>query len=77
MANLVEKGEPLSGRELEILKLIYFEKEDIASKLCLSKATVNTYLENIRKKLGVNNRHNAVLIALKQGLLKVEDFITE
>lgn len=77
MANIVEKGKELSSRELDVLKLIYFEPEEIAKRLYIAPLTVKSYLQALRVKLASNKRHKIVITALKQGLIKIDEFITE
>jgi LuxR family maltose regulon positive regulatory protein len=64
--------EPLSDRELEVLKLIAegLTRQEIAAKLFLSKNTVKTHARNIYGKLGVNNQMQAVGKARELGLLE-------
>ncbi len=54
--------EPLSERELEVLRLLGTELSgpEIASKLIVSLNTLRTHTKNIFNKLGVNNRRAAV-----------------
>ncbi|MCJ7512098.1 MAG: tetratricopeptide repeat protein [Anaerolineales bacterium] len=54
--------EPLSERELEVLKLLRTELSgpEIAQQLIVSLHTLRTHTNNIFKKLGVNNRRAAV-----------------
>ncbi len=54
--------EPLSERELEVLKLLRTELSgpEIASQLVVSPNTFRTHTKNIFSKLGVNNRRAAV-----------------
>jgi LuxR family maltose regulon positive regulatory protein len=54
--------EPLSERELEVLKLLRSELSgpEIAQRLIVSLHTLRTHTSNIFKKLGVNNRRAAV-----------------
>jgi LuxR family maltose regulon positive regulatory protein len=54
--------EPLSERELEVLRLLRTELSgpEIASKLIVSLNTLRTHTKNIFNKLGVNNRRAAV-----------------
>jgi LuxR family transcriptional regulator, maltose regulon positive regulatory protein len=54
--------EPLSKRELEVLKLLRSELSgpEIAQQLIVSLYTLRTHTNNIFKKLGVNNRRAAV-----------------
>ena len=58
-SNLIE---PLSERELEVLKLLRSELSgpEIAQQLSVSLYTLRTHTNNIFKKLGVNNRRAAV-----------------
>jgi LuxR family maltose regulon positive regulatory protein len=54
--------EPLSERELEVLKLLGTELSgpEIARELIVSLNTLRTHTKNIFNKLGVNNRRTAV-----------------
>jgi LuxR family transcriptional regulator, maltose regulon positive regulatory protein len=54
--------EPLSGRELEVLRLLGTDLNgpEIARELIVSLNTVRTHTQNIYSKLGVNNRRAAV-----------------
>jgi len=63
--------EPLSERELEVLKLLRSELSgpEIAQQLIVSLNTVRTHTQNIYTKLGVNNRRAAVRRAEELDLL--------
>jgi LuxR family maltose regulon positive regulatory protein len=63
--------EPLSERELEVLKLLAEERSDheIADQLFLPVATVKWYLTHVYSKLGVQNRTLAILRARQLNLL--------
>jgi DNA-binding NarL/FixJ family response regulator len=63
--------EPLSARELDILRLIArgATNREAAAKLFISEATVKTHLLHIYAKLGVNDRAAAVAEAYETGLL--------
>ncbi len=63
--------EPLSERELEVLKLLGTELSgpEIARKLSVSLNTVRTHTKNIYSKLGVSNRRAAIRRAEELGLL--------
>ena len=63
--------EPLSERELEVLKLLRSELSgpEIAQQLIVSLNTLRTHTNNIFKKLGVNNRRAAVRRAEELDLL--------
>ncbi len=54
--------EPLSERELEVLRLLKTDLDgpDIARELMVSLNTVRTHTSHIYAKLGVNNRRAAV-----------------
>jgi LuxR family transcriptional regulator, maltose regulon positive regulatory protein len=54
--------EPLSERELDVLRLLRAELSgpEIARELTVSLNTLRTHTKNIFKKLGVNNRRAAV-----------------
>ena len=62
--------EPLSERELEVLRLLLSELSgpEIAQRLIVSLNTLRTYTKNIFNKLGVNNRWAAVRRAEELGL---------
>jgi LuxR family maltose regulon positive regulatory protein len=57
-----DRMEPLSERELEVLKLLRSELSgpEIAGQLIVSLNTLRTHTKNIYNKLGVNNRRAAV-----------------
>jgi len=63
--------EPLSERELEVLKLLRSELSgpEIAQQLIVSLNTLRTHTKNIFNKLGVNNRRAAIRRAEELGLL--------
>lgn len=64
----------LTEREGEIFELIVdnLSNHEIAEKLYISEATVKTHVSSILRKMGQPNRSQAVLYALKQGLVKVK-----
>jgi LuxR family maltose regulon positive regulatory protein len=66
--------EPLSDRELEVLRLLQGDLDgpDIAGQLFVSVNTVRTHTKNIYAKLGVNSRRAAVRRAGELGLLPGE-----
>ncbi len=63
--------EPLSARELDVLRLLATELggPDIARELVVSLHTVRSHTKNIYAKLGVNNRRAAVRRAQELDLL--------
>ena len=64
--------EPLSGRELDVLRLLATDLggPDIARELVVSLNTVRTHTKNIYAKLGVNNRRAAVRRAQELDILR-------
>jgi NarL family two-component system response regulator LiaR len=80
MAKPAETVEPkikdlLSNREMEMLKLLAtgMSNKEIAEKLCLSLRTVKAHMSNIFTKMNVASRSEALVEALKKGLLTLED----
>ena len=72
-ANIQQKTdmiEPLSERELEVLRLLRSDLSgpEIAQQLIVSLNTVRTHTKNIFNKLGVNNRRASVRRAEELGL---------
>jgi two-component system, NarL family, response regulator LiaR len=65
----------LSEREMEILKLAArgMSNQDIATKLYLSRRTVQAHLGNIFRKMNAGSRTEAVLRALHKGWLGLDD----
>ncbi|HDN80099.1 MAG: DNA-binding response regulator [Chloroflexi bacterium] len=62
---------PLSPKEMEILRLISqgLSNKEIAAKLFLSENTIKGYVQEILRKLGARNRIEAIMIALRRGLI--------
>lgn len=60
----------LTARELEVLKLIVkgYRNREIATQLVISEKTVGNHISNIFSKLQVNDRSQAILRAIKEGL---------
>jgi len=65
--------EDLTGRELEVLRLIQdgYRNKQIADQLAIAETTVNFHIKNLVAKLGANDRTHAVTIALRRGLLQI------
>ncbi len=63
----------LSPREAEILELLALglSNADIASRLFLSEGTVRNYMSDLFTKLGVSDRTQAVVAALRAGLVDI------
>lgn len=66
---ILASDNPLSARELEVLKLIVegYSNPEISEKLFLSINTVKTYVKGIMNKLVVNDRVQAAVLALRKG----------
>ncbi len=60
----------LSDRELEVLRLISAGKtnQEMCDDLCISESTIKFHINNIFTKLGVGDRTQAVIIAIKRGI---------
>lgn len=69
------RHEPLTPRELEILRLLAggYANREIAQALHLAEGTVKNHVSNVLLKLGVRDRTRAVLRALDLGLLTAGD----
>jgi len=73
LAERAMAGGALSAREIEVLKWIAAGKsnKEIAALLFISEGTVKTHVLSIHEKLGVGDRTEAVVIAIKRGILRV------
>ncbi len=71
--------EGLTEREIEFLKLMTrgLSNKEIADEMSLSIRTVQGHLRHIFKKLGVGSRTEAVIYALKEELVTLEDMPQE
>ncbi|MBV6395233.1 MAG: Transcriptional regulatory protein LiaR [Anaerolineales bacterium] len=67
--------ESLTARERDILKLIGrgMSNKEIALALTLTELTVKGYVSDLLAKLGVNDRTQAALLAVRYGLVNVEE----
>ncbi len=64
--------EPLTQREIVILQLVAegLSNEEIGTRLFLSEQTVKKQLSNVMQKLHLNNRVQAAVYAVRNGLTK-------
>ncbi|NJK36413.1 MAG: response regulator transcription factor [Oscillatoriales cyanobacterium RM1_1_9] len=64
-----QETNPLTERELEVLKLIVegFSNPEIATVLYVSLSTVKAHIRSIMNKLVVNDRVQAAVVALRSG----------
>lgn len=67
--------EHLTEREKNILAWLArgLSNKEIASQLSLTEVTVKGYVSDVLMKLGVSDRTQAALMAVRYGLVKVED----
>jgi LuxR family transcriptional activator of bioluminescence operon len=73
-ASPANQGAPLSARELQCLTYAVhgMSSSEIGLKLGIAERTANFHFSNLISKLGVLNRHEAIAIAVANGLVRVE-----
>jgi DNA-binding NarL/FixJ family response regulator len=61
-----------TARELEVLKLVGegLRNKEIAGRLSIGEDTVKMHLRNVMRKLDVNDRTHAVMLAVRRGLIR-------
>ena len=71
--------EQLSAREREVLVLAAkgLSSKEVAGKLFISERTVQTHLASIYDKLGAKNKTEALLLALKYGVVTLEELLED
>jgi DNA-binding NarL/FixJ family response regulator len=64
----------LSARELEVLQLIAkgLSNKEIGAALHVVEGTVKIHITNILAKLGVSDRTQAIVVAVKRGIIQLE-----
>jgi DNA-binding NarL/FixJ family response regulator len=78
--NLLAQSEPkgseaaLTDRELEVVRFIALgdRNKEIAQKMAISEGTVKGYVATILQKLGVSDRTQAAMYAVKKGLIHLD-----
>jgi DNA-binding NarL/FixJ family response regulator len=65
-------SEPLTPRELEVIKLIAegLTSDEVGESLAIAKNTVDRHRDNILEKLGLRNRVDLTRYAIKRGLVE-------
>ena len=73
-SDLPPTEEPLTGRELDVLRLLAqgLTNQEIAESLTIGVGTVRTHVSNILSKLHLANRTQAALFALREGLAPLD-----
>jgi len=73
-SNLPPTDEPLTSRELEVLRYVArgLSNQEIGEKLVISEGTVRIHVSNILGKLHLANRTQAALYALQEGLANLD-----
>ena len=74
-SNLPPAEEPLTAREVEVLRLVAqgLTNQEIANRLVISERTVRNHVSSILDKLHLANRTQAALYALREGLASLDD----
>jgi two-component system NarL family response regulator len=74
-AKLVQRmsNPELSERELEVLRLMAqgMSNLDISTALSIGESTVKSHVNRILSKLGVNDRTQAVIVAVRRGIVSL------
>ncbi len=70
-----EPFHPLSKREMEVLECVTLGKsnKEIAAQLGISHQTVKNHVTSILRKLGVDDRTQAAVYALRRGWVRLHD----
>ena len=76
---MAEPKEPLTERELEVLKLLAtgVSNKEIAAQLFLSPNTIKVHLRNIFTKLEVQTRTEATILAVRNGWISMSQVSTD
>jgi DNA-binding NarL/FixJ family response regulator len=72
---LLQSRKPtLTGREIEVLQLVAAgnTSREIGRMLFISENTVKNHIRNILDKLGLHSRNEAVLYAVREGLIALD-----
>jgi DNA-binding NarL/FixJ family response regulator len=74
-APVESQGEAFTKRELQILRLLAkgYRNPEIAQRLYLAQGTVRNYVSVVLQKLGVSDRTQAAVEALRRGLVRRDE----
>jgi NarL family two-component system response regulator LiaR len=74
-SDLPPSAEPLTDREVEVIRLVAqgLSNEEIGERLFIAKRTVRTHVSNILGKLHLANRTQAALYALREGIANLDE----
>ena len=74
-AHLAEhmSDEDLTAREVEVLRHVAGgnRNRDIAERLFISEETVKVHMKHIMDKLGVKDRTQAIVVAVRRGIIQL------
>ena len=75
MLQAVSTPDALTARETEVLRHVALglSNKDIAAALAVGEETVKTHVTHVLSKLGVDNRAQAIVQALKRGLVALDE----
>jgi DNA-binding NarL/FixJ family response regulator len=70
-----ERDRRLTNRDITLIRLaaLGMSNKEIAAKMDLSLSTIKAYFKNIYEKLEVNSRTQAVTLALREGLISINE----
>jgi len=65
---------PLTPRELDVLRLVakWMRNKEIAASLSITDQTAQSHLKSIFEKLGVHDRTEAVAVAARRGIVRLD-----
>lgn len=63
----------ITRRELEVIKLLNLTRNEIAKKLYISRATVNTHVHNLCEKFKSKTKIEILIKALRSNIITIQD----
>lgn len=67
----------LTPREIQVLKLLCLPRKIISKRLCISLPTTRRHIEHIFNKLVCSNRVEALVKAIKEGIIKADEIVID